>query len=263
MGLQDMNQSRLETGRGVFPTTHWTVINALKQTTLEDKELLFIEFVEQYSPAFRFHLIYGRGYRHEADVEDVIQGFLTDKFVFKNILEHVHQDKGRLRDYLRRCLDNYVYEQHRSKTSAAWDNRLSWDEFISDQNHDGVSVTTCPFDIGWAKTVMTEAISRTKDQFLHSQRHHVWDVFDLCIVRPLFTGVQAMAYDELAEELGLTVKAVQNRRVSAVRAFGKHLTSVIAEYVGNDPQLIDAEIAELNGIMRSTAFQETLEEYPV
>lgn len=260
MSANAISQSRSNGNGGVFPTTHWTVINALKQVDHEDKESLFVEFVERYTPAFRYHLIYGRGCKQEADLEDIIQGFLSDKFVFKNILEHVHQGKGRLRDYLRRCLDNYVYEQHRSKSSAAWDKRVSWEDFASDPTGAEVAEFVCPFDVGWAKTVMTEAIIRTKDQFFHSQRQHVWDVFDLCIVRPLFTGAQAVPYEELAEQLGLSTKAVQNRRVSALRAFGKHLTSVIAEYVGNDSGLIDAEVAELNRIMRSEAFQEAGEE---
>jgi len=243
--------------KGAFPTTHWTVINALKRPDNQEKESLFVEFVEQYLPAFRLHLTHARGFRNEADIEDAIQGFLTDKFVIKNILEHVHKDRGRLRDYLRRCLDNYCYEQHRSLASKAWDQRITWDD--SGLCPDELRQTTeiCPFDIGWANTVMTETIIRTKDQFFHSQRQHVWDVFDLCIVRPLFTGIPAIPYSELAEEMGLSVKAVQNRRVSALRAFGKHLTAVIAEYVGNDPDSIDMEISDLNTIMRSGAFQDT------
>ena len=252
-----MLEPKHQTKGGAFPTTHWTVINALKRPDIEDKEVLFVEFVEQYLPAFRFHLIHGHGLRQEADIEDSVQGFLTDKFVIKNILEHVHQDKGRLRDYLRRCLDNYVRDKHRSKSAGAWDRRVGWDDVSADLDVGDRPATTCPFDIAWANTVMTEAIIRTKDQFFHSQRQHVWDVFDLCIARPLFTGVPAKPYTELAEELGLSVKAVQNRRVSAIRAFGKHLTAVIAEYVGNDPELIDTEIAELNTIMRSDAFQES------
>ena len=261
MGKHADSQAKPIARGGVFPTTHWTVINALKQVNHEDKESLFVEFVEQYTPAFRYHLIFARGCAQEADLDDIIQGFLSDKFVFKNILDHVHEGKGRLRDYFRRCLDNYVYEQHRSKSSAAWDKRVSWEDLKSDPTQRNVSEVVCPFDIGWAKTVMTEAIIRTKGQFFHSQRQHVWDVFDLCIVRPLFTGAQAVPYEELAEKMGLSVKSVQNRRVSALRAFGKHLTAVIAEYVGNDPELIDAEVADLNLIMRSDAFQETQGEY--
>lgn len=261
MGSQNSRQAKSTKSDSVFPTTHWTVINALKNVDVADKESLFVEFIEQYTPAFRYHLVYSRGCTQEADLEDMIQGFLSDKFIYKNILEHVHADKGRLRDYLRRCLDNYVYEQHRSKTSAAWNNRISWEDQAIEHSQHATSDSVCPFDVGWAKTVMTEAIIRTKDQFFHSQRQHVWDVFDLCIVRPLFTGVEAMPYEQLAEEMGLSVKAVQNRRVSAVRAFGKHLTAVIAEYVGNDPDRIDAEISELNVIMRSDAFHEPGEGY--
>lgn len=255
-----MQNPKHKSTNGVFPTTHWTVINALKKLNLEDREVLLTEFVEKYTPAFRVHLIHGRGFRHEEDIDDTIQGFLADKFVFNNILEYVHEDKGRLRDYLRRCLDNYVYAQHRSKASAAWNNRIAWDDLGLDPAQLEQSEPVCPFDVGWAKTVMTEATIRTKDQFFHSQRQNVWDVFDLCIVRPLLTGKPAIPYSELAETMGLTIKAVQNRRVSAIRAFGKHLTAIIAEYVGNNPVLIDAEVAELNQILRSETLQDPIDD---
>jgi len=251
-------QQQHESRGGVFPTTHWTIVNALKHGTPEQRESLLLQFVEQYTPAFRIHLIRSRGLRQEADIEDVIQGFLADKFIVRNILEHVHANHGRLRDYLRRCLDHYVFAQHRSKASVAWDKRVAWDDLHHDPRGFASAPGICPFDVGWARTVMTEAIIRTKDQFFHGQRQHVWDVFDLCIVRPLLFGRPATPYAELSEQLGLTVKAIQNRRVSAMRAFSKHLSAVIAAYAGNDPEQIAAEIADLNTIMRSEGFQETL-----
>ena len=255
-----MADSKPNAKNSTFPTTHWTVINALKQASTEERASLLSEFVVKYTPALRLHLIHGRGYRHEADLEDTIQGFLADKVVSKNILEYVRQDRGRLRDYLRRCLDNYVYEQHRSKASKAWSNRISWDDIDGDPSHGEHFEQVCPFDIGWARAVMTEAIVRTKDQFFHSKRQHVWDVFDLCIIRPLLMGIPPVPYEELAKDLGISKKAVQNRRVSAVRAFGKHLTEIIAEYVGNDEELINSEIAELDAIMRSENYHETADD---
>lgn len=239
-----------------FPTTHWSVINALKSADDQDRPTLFAEFVERYTPAFRAHLVSFRGYRNEPDIEDTIQGFISDKFVFNNILEHVQEEKGRLRSYLRKCLDNYVKGLHRSKTSAAWSNRISFDDYEMHSMELEQSDKICPFDLGWADSVMTEAIIRTKDQYFHGQRNDIWDVFDLCIVRPLFTGVPAVPYDQLAEQLDLSVKEVQNKRVSGIRAFGKHLTAVIAEYVGNDPTKIDDEIAELYRIMQSDCFRD-------
>lgn len=236
-----------------FPTTHWTIVNALKNSPLEVRHATLTDFLERYSPAFRLHLLHGRGITHEQDLEDSIQGFIADKFIAKNILDYVNEDGGRLRDYLRRCLDNYVYSQHRSKISKAWDQRVSW----GDLNLDLVdrSEQISDYEVAWARTVMTEAIIRTKDQFFHSKRAHIWDVFDLSIVRPLFTGTEAVPYADLANRMGLSAKDVRNRRISAMRAFGKHLNEVILEYVGDVPGAVDEEISDLNRIMRSQYFK--------
>ena len=239
---------------GAFPTTHWTVVNALKTAPPAARHALLTEFLERYSPAFRLHLLHGRGITHEQDLEDALQGFITDKFVAKDILDYVNEGGGRLRDYFRRCLDHYVYSQHRSKTSEAWDQRISWDDLGRDPVDDGEPIGC--FEVAWAQTVMTEAIIRTKDQFFHGQRPHCWDVFDLCIVRPLFTGQDPVPYAELAGRMGLSVTAVRNRKVTALRAFGKHLDEVIKEYVGDDAETIEQEIADLHQIIRSQCFQD-------
>lgn len=255
-----MTDAESNAKKGTFPTTHWTVINALKQADEEERVSLLTEFVEKYTPALRLHLIHGRGYRHDADIEDTIQGFLVNKVVFKNILEHVRQDKGRLRDYLRQCLDNYVFDQHRSKASKAWNSRISWDDAGLEHVQSEAAEAVCPFDIGWARSVMTESIVRTKDQFFHSKRQRAWDVFDLCIIRPMIMGTEPVPYESLAQEMGVSSKTVQNLRVTGVRAFGKHLTEVIAEYVGNDPALINAEIAHLDKIFRNKAYHTTADD---
>ena len=248
-----------EAGSSVFPTTHWTVVNVLREATPQEKASLLSEFIKKYTPAFRIHLIHGRGYRNDDDLDDAIQGFLTDKFIGKNLFEHVDQDRGRLRDYLRRSLDNYVFEQHRSKSAASWNNRVSLDGAVAVANDAQQAISTeevCPFDVGWALSVLTETIKRTKQQFLDSGRESIWRVFDACVIKPLLTNSPPTPYTQLSQDLDLSVKAVQNRRVSALRAFGKHLTAVIAEYVGNDPERIGEESAELQEVMKSHAFYE-------
>lgn len=243
-----MSHAFVPTQCGTFPTTQWTVVNALKMATPEARKALLADFLERYSPAFRLHLIHGRGITHPQDLEDTLQGFITDKLIAKNILDYVSQGGGRLRDYFRKCLDHYVYSHHRGKSAVAWDRRVSWDDLGRDSVD--TSETVSSFDVAWARTVLTEASRRTQNQFRSGQRPHVWEVFDLCVVRPLFTDQEAVPYAELAQRLGLTVKDVQNRRVTALRAFSKHLKEVIAEYVGQDAAAIKLEIVELSRVLR-------------
>ena len=257
-----MGKLDYEAGSYVFPSTHWTMVNVLKEASPQDKDLLLTDFINKYTPAFRVHLTHSRGFQNEADIEDAIQGFLTDKFIFRNIFDHVNEDRGRLRDYLRRSLDNYVFEQHRTKSATAWDQRKSLsDDALAESAGMQATLTeeTCPFDVGWALSVLTETIKRTKQQYEGSSRESIWRVFDACVIKPLMTNQHPASYASLSQELGLPVKAVQNRRVSALRAFGKHLTAVIAEYVGNDPDRIAVESAELQKVMQSHAFFEAAE----
>jgi len=232
----------------IFPTTHWTVVSALRQAPLEERNEMLEVFLDKYQAAFRFHLLHGRGIKHEQDLEDTLQGFITDKFIAKSILDYVEQDGGRLRDYLRRSLDNYVYSQHRSKAAVAWDRRESHGE-----QHPGASsddAPPCSFDIAWARSVMVEAVLRAKDQFFYGKRPHIWEVIDLRHIRPIFLGCAPASYDELSETIGVDKKAIQNYRITGLRALDKHLRETVAEYVGDNQDEIQQEMFFLNKILR-------------
>lgn len=234
---------------GVFPTTHWTNVAALREAPQSERNLMLAEFLDVYKEAFRLHLVCGLGIRIEQDVEDVLQGFITDKFIAKDILEYVNKDKGRLRDYLRKSLENYVHSMHRTKSDKAWDRRESQSHHYD--NLETASQNVCPFDVAWARSVMVEAVLRTKDQFHYGKRPHVWHVLDLRQLRPIFFGTAPMDYAELSEMLELDVKVIQNCRVTALRALDKHLREVVSEYVGEDSQVIQEEMQLLNTVLKT------------
>ncbi|MEM6504809.1 MAG: hypothetical protein AAF711_05030 [Planctomycetota bacterium] len=236
-------------GNGAFPTTHWTIVSAIREASQGERNRILQQFLDAYQEAFRFHLCFGVGIKNEHDLEDVLQGFITDKFIAKSILDYVKKDGGRLRDYLRRSLENYVYSQHRSKADKAWDRRETHDHLLNNSAADDQD--PCPFDVAWARSIMVEAIIRTKDQFFYGKRPHVWDVLDMRHLRPIFLGSEPTDYAELSTLLGLEVKVIQNCRVTALRALNKHLSNIISQYAGDNQDDIDEELRLLNSIMRT------------
>ena len=73
--------------------------------------------LKQYLPALRAHLISEKRFAIEL-AEDLLQGFVADKIIEQNLLEHAREGRGKFRSFLLTTLNNYVISKHRSETAA-------------------------------------------------------------------------------------------------------------------------------------------------
>ena len=98
---------RAESGR--FPLTHWSVIRDAGEGSSPDARAAFGQLYETYHPAL---LAFLRGWGNPPDkAEDLLQGFFT-KLLSSDALGTV-QRQGEFRNWLLRCLKNYLRDRHR------------------------------------------------------------------------------------------------------------------------------------------------------
>jgi hypothetical protein len=96
------------------------------------------------------------------------------------------------------------------------------------------------FDLAWARTVLAETLRRMeadcKDPAADQPRRgHIWEMFRLRLLDPVFHDAAPPAYDELIERFGLKSPTdASNTLLSAKRIFKTHLNQVIKEYAGKD-----------------------------
>lgn len=204
--------------------------------SLEAKRRALAELIERYRPALMKFLVVSRGIRRDT-AEDLVQGFLTDKILEKDLIARAEQSRGRLRSFLRQSLRNYAIDRLRRRRGEA----LPVDEHLDAAAPGGPADA---FDRAWAREVMRETYRRMELRLQAGGRLHVWRVFEDRVIRPTEEASRPTPSRELARRLGLkSAKQVDNAFVTARRMMKLLLVEVVGEYA--PPEDVDAEIAEL------------------
>src|ERR1044072_1839210 len=102
---QDLSSRRL-------PSTHWSAITAASQTRQEKGREALDRLLTRYQPALLAHL--GFKFRATEDAaRDLLQSFVAEKILEKELLAQAKPTRGRFRTFLLNALDNCVVSQRR------------------------------------------------------------------------------------------------------------------------------------------------------
>jgi RNA polymerase sigma-70 factor (ECF subfamily) len=213
------------------------------------------ELLRKYLPALRVRLLARRAVAAET-VDDLLQGFISQKFLEHNLPGGADRAKGKFRTLLLTALDRYVIS-HRREASAA--KRGAGRTISLDDPGDGqtthvepaASLGGCadPFDVQWARQIVREVIERVRAACQSGNRPEVWGVFNANIVRPILNGEAPLSYGELVERFAFRSPGqVWHATRTGKQMFARHLRAVVREYAESDAE-VEEELRELRRIL--------------
>ena len=196
---------------GEFPHTDWSLVRAVQCVDAENQREVLGRFLQEYMPALRAHLRYRRYYRNDEDNEDLLSDFVTDKLIAQELLTKVRQEVGLLRTFLKKCLDNFACSRLGKRQPLGLGrepNEVSLGQI--DLDAAATCESACPFDLEWAKNVVTRAITLTHQDCMGLDpessglaQPHIWAVFEARLVVPITGEGQApVSYEQLVIDLG-------------------------------------------------------------
>jgi RNA polymerase sigma factor (sigma-70 family) len=196
-----------------FPTTHASLVNAAAGGGSSGQAAL-AEIAEVYwKPAYKHVRIQWR--RSNEEAKDLVQGFFAT-LIAQNLLAKFDPAKGRLRSYLRGCLDHYVQKQDESASRLKRGGTVDFlFDFDAAERELACSVPS-PEDVflrEWRREMFSlalddlRALCGTSGKELH---YRLFEQYDLAEDgRP--------AYADLAAEHGIAVTTVTNHLAWARR----------------------------------------------
>ena len=226
-----------------FRTTIWAEIEKLDRLRGSTRADALTVLLTRYLPALRAHLVLKKRIRPE-QADDLLQGFVADKIIERNLFEQADQSKGKLRALLVRSLENYVVDQFRSRSRDIHDALETSPE---------LSETELPnfIDVAWARQVIEETVAAVRADCLHHNQDAIWRVFEHRLLRPLQMGTTATPYKDLVKQLGFeSVRQAENALISAKRKFVKAFSDTAGAYL-EDGQELEHLVAELRHIVSS------------
>lgn len=235
-----------------FPSTAWSLVARAGHGGECQREALG-QLLARYLPALQAHLVYRRGFRPEV-ADDLVQQFITDKIVEKDLIARADQELGKFRTFLLTALDRFVANQIRDQRAKKRNPGEGMLVSMGDRD-DAVCEDVGPsdvFDVAWARGVITQALEQVRQECEASDRADLWGVFECRVVGPTLEGAPQPGYRELVERFGFRSPTQASNALTTVkRMYARALRSVVAEYAGDSRQ-IESELEDLRKILART-----------
>jgi RNA polymerase sigma-70 factor (ECF subfamily) len=247
--------TQMNDSRGSFPTTHWSLVQRACQPDEAGRHDALAALLQKYSPALRSYLITAKHVSPQR-ADDLLQGFIADKIIEQNLLDHAQQGKGKFRSFLMVTLNNYVISLHRGDAAAK---RAPAEGFAVLDEHavqvEGGDDPAEQFNAAWARQLVAEALRRMQAECERSERPDLWTIFQGRVLRPAFENQAATDYAELVQQLGLGAPLEACRLLTtAKRMFSRNLRAAASEYAGAEGDT-EAEIHDLRKILAALGAQ--------
>ena len=232
-----------------FPTTNWSLVGHAGDEADRDRSRALAELLEQYWPVLRAHLVIRKRIdSHSAD--DLVQGFIKDKVLERNLLAVADTKRGRFRNLLLTSLENYVAsEQKRAAAKKRAPDRAERLD-LQDERVGGQHVPPDrAFDVAWAQQLVINTTQRMKDECDEAGREDLWVLLESRVLAPTLEGAEPIGYDAIVRRFGFqSPSQASNALITAKRMFARLLRSAIAEYAQDDAD-VEQEIRDLERIL--------------
>ncbi len=204
----------------------------------EDQRQAIDELLVLYRPMMCGHVL--SKFRHQVrrdQVDDLLQGFVTDKLLTRSILRRADERKGKFRTYLLTSLDRYVISSLRARgTRQRGLERYS--QHLADAHPNGMAAVR-PADsdgdeVAWARHILNQVLAKMQAE---CRRTHpqIWRVFEARLLGPILRGRPEVPYSELVARFGFqSPTQAANALVTAKRTFRRLLDATIAEHTDHE-----------------------------
>ena len=215
----------------IFPVTDW---EALRHPNDGDAARLDGLIRRYWRPLRVFLVSTFPGLEDQADV--LLQEFAEDKLIQAGWLQRANQQRGQFRAFLKASLRNFVRDRlNRAEVRKAPVSLESLEVELPEPEAGAEE-----FNLEWARTVLAETLKRMeadcRDPSANQPRRgHIWELFRVRLLEPLFQNTDQIPYEELIARFGLkSPLEASNMLLSGKRIFKAHLTQVIREYTEQD-----------------------------
>lgn len=187
---------------------------------------------------------------------DWVQSFVLEKVLPGGLFPQTHCWNGQGFKYLQRCLGNFVVQKIRRETALKrlpTGGLVGLDALTEDEwprhPESGVNI----IDLLWARDVFGQCLEQVRAYCAAMGKAEVWEVFEGRLLRPLLSGDEPVAYEQLVRQLNLeSTKQAANLLVTAQRIFSRCLRATIRKQT-KCPTPVEGEVQDLKAVLFTAA----------
>ena len=234
--------------RSHFATTKWNLVREAGTQPGESRERALEALMFHYRPALCEFLRRKYAYS-EPYTEDLVQGFILDKVLRKNLIAKASQARGKFRTFLATAINAYATDVHRHDQSKRRHPRGGLTvitEEIAQQLSDTPDESESLFNEALIRQIIAESLHETRAYCSDAGIPEAWTILNERVLNPIFEDIPRTSFEQLTERMNLkSVKEARNKLVSAKRVFQRQLRQRITEFSASAEEA-EAEIAFLS-----------------
>jgi RNA polymerase sigma-70 factor (ECF subfamily) len=228
-------EATTDRGSRNFPETRWDQI--LKPTN-KDNKTVSLEYLTSHYWAPVYAYIRAKWGKPSEEAKDLTQEFFAE-LLEKNTLANISPSKGKLRNFIKACLKNFLIRNKiASNTAKRGGNKIRLnlnglgEEKLHDKNLDPERL----FDFEWAKTLIINSIEHMKSQLINEGKEIYFKVFEIYNSKE---DLNKVTYKSIALELGIKQHDVRNYLVHSRQLLQKILIKELKKQTSNCDETIN------------------------
>lgn len=231
-----------------FPRTHWSRLAAVKgDVTAEQREALNYLAERYWKPLYCY--VRRRGYG-EVEAEDLVQEFFVTAFT-SQLFAKADPARGRFRSFLLKSMQHFLAKKWRDGHAQKRHPAEGFAPIRELPSEAGPVIVPKDketpedaFNRTWLRELVLRVLQTLEREYLTNGRQIHIELLRQRIIAPILDGVEAPSLRELADRYALSVKDVENRVITARRAYQRLLRDEIRLYASSEDE-VAAEIQDL------------------
>lgn len=235
--------------RETFLTTHWSLIEDVKEHQDKDRALIGLLLERYWKPVYCY--LRRKGYDNE-QAKDLTQGFFHEVVLSRYLIERADQAKGRFRSFLLHALNQYLVDEQRKDTAQK---RIPEGKLVPldivdppalPQKVRQLDPEQC-FDYAWKADLLERALCELKQWYLGRGMDTHWHLFRDRLLRPSLEGLEAPSLAQLCEKCGIENETKASNMLGTVK---RQFQSILTKHVRQTVLSGDAAEEELGEMFR-------------
>jgi RNA polymerase sigma-70 factor (ECF subfamily) len=245
--MSSRNQTSMGGEREEFLTTHWSLIEDVKENQDKDRVLIGLLLKRYWKPVYCY--LRRKDYDNE-QAKDLTQGFLHEVVLNRRLVERADSAKGRFRSFLLHALNQYLLDQRRKETARKHipkDKLVPLDiadlpelpQIVSNLNAEQ------SFNYVWKADLLERALAEVKDRYTKQGMETHWYVFQDRLLRPTLEGHTPPSIIQICQQYRIVNEATVSNMLNTVK---KLFRSVLKNHVRHtvlSGELVEEELKEI------------------
>jgi len=232
--------------RESFFTTHWSLVDKVKQQGDRDMALIGLLVERYWKPVYCY--LRRKGYDNE-QAKDLTQSFFHEVVLNRHLVERADPTKGSFRSLLLHALRQYIIDKKRRDNTLR---RIPKNKLVSINIDDPPELPDKnykldpeeSFNYAWKVDLLERALAEVKENYVAQGLATHWFVFQDRLLKPVLNDHPSPSLQEICQRHGIIDEARASHMLDTVkRRFNRILRKHIRLTVGTS-QGVEEEVKE-------------------